>query len=347
MNSTYSMDHEEHPQTFESWLGTIVHENQNLKLLARQLEGFEEKQFQSWIEDGLAKVVLKGDHPLGAFQPGQLIVGALSRRSWREEILAAVALTSEATKNRAARGFVNAFQGIAPAVHANDVSANDGRNNECLVIDMLKIVRELRAPLYSREATPLDALRHLLTMQYPNSLAVFNECLVTWRAFAHQVRLPEVAEWANTFERHRNFSDEYALFIAYGLATADPANARSYLFEWAPVRRYRRSLANEGSSSEESRVKLKRLTETTCAMLASSKRNRQLSMDDFRHIQQSDATTVLVWQISADDYRPQIYAAENHGRSANLTLSNFCSRRLEQSMPLQMQASSHELGATI
>lgn len=347
MMTISSLDSEDLSNTFESWLSSIVQENQNLKVLAKQLEGFDETQFQSWLEDGLANVVLNGDNPLGAFRPGQLIVGALSRRSWREEILAAVALTPEATRNRAARGFVNAFQGIAPAEHVDDVSVNNGRNNECLVIELLKLVRELRAPLYSREATPMDALRHLLTVQYPSSKAVFNECLITWRAFAHQVRLPEVADWKNTFEKHRYFSDEYALFIAFGLATADPANARSYLFEWAPVRRFRRSLANEGSSSEESRAKLKRLTETASDLLASSKRNRQLSMDDLQHIQQSDATTALVWQMNSGDYMTQIYAAENYGRAANLSLADFRPRQFQHSMQLQMQGTSNKLMATI
>ena len=347
MSTIFSMDSQELVGTFNSWLDTIVGENQNLILLAKQLEHFDESRFQSWLEDGLTNIVLNGDNPLGAFSPGQLIIGALSHRSWREEILAAVAFTPESTKNRAIRGFVNAFQGIAPAKKADDVSVESGRNNECLTIELLKIVRELRNTLYLREATPLAALRHLLTVQYPSSKAVFNDCLITWRAFSHQVQQPEVENWKNTFEQHRCFLDEHALFIAFGLAIADPTNALAHLFEWAPVKRYRRSLANDGGYSLQQQVKLKRLTDTSISLLKTLKTTGDLSANEYQRIKVCDPTTALIWNLYPNIHVQQIYSAENHGREANLPLSNFRSRPTPPSIRSQVQDASHKMEATI
>ena len=150
---------------YRQWLDSVLTANPNMRLLAKQIEGFSDAEYGIWLEDGLNAIFFDGRDPLKAFKPGQLILGSNSHRHWRDEFLATLSLLPESARTRAVRGFVGVFDGIAPEGNHPADEAALGNVREQRLLELIRIVRGLRAPLCAREATPLPALWHLLTNQ--------------------------------------------------------------------------------------------------------------------------------------------------------------------------------------
>lgn len=233
---------------FEEWLRQSLARNPNLRPLAEELQSYSVGDFSGWIQDALTRMIIEGKQAAEVFSPGELIVG-VSPISWRDDFYALIALLEPSVRGMLVRGVVNSFNGIAAFQDDNNVSANDGRNWERLTVELMRLTRDLRAPLCEIEATPLDALKKLITVQFPKSRAVLEEGLLLWRAFAHQIARP--AEWEKVFEAHPRFREEYSPLVAFAHVVRFPEYAQFYLSNWSIYRQYRLNLL---SSRAEARA---------------------------------------------------------------------------------------------
>lgn len=251
---------------FGTWMTSHAIRNPNLEHLARDLQDFRDDDFANWFEIGLTKIVFEEDSPERAFSPGELVIGA-SSVDWRDEVLAVLAFLPASARANAVRGFVKCVRGISPQPQADDPNLNEGKNWEMYAIEVMRLVRELRAPLCEREATPLDMLQQLLTITFPNSQAILDEGLLLWRAFAHQ--MTGVEEWQRIFDLHVKFVDSYAPLVAFTLALCKPDNAFRFLAKWPRLRQYRSALATDGFGDNASKDQLEQLNEITARIVYS------------------------------------------------------------------------------
>lgn len=233
---------------FREWLQQSLVRNPNLQPLAEDLQSYTTEKFTGWVQDGLTQIVVEGKSEADAFSPGELIIG-VSPNGWRDDFYALVALLEPSVRGALVRGVVDIFKGIAEFQNDDDISANDGRNWERFAVELMRLTRDLRSPLCEIEATPLDTLKKLITVQFPKSRAVLEEGLLLWRAFAQQISKPN--EWELVFERHMHFRDEFTPLIAFAHVVRFPEYAQFYLSNWSTYRRYRHDLL---SSRNEERV---------------------------------------------------------------------------------------------
>ncbi len=245
---------------FSEWLTESVDRNPNLRPLASDIEGFSEEDFGAWIERALIRIVIEGREEAEAFSPGESIIGT-SQRGWRDDLFAVIALLEDSVKATAIRGIVRCFKGIAPRPSDNDIFENGGKNWEQYVVELMRLVRDLRSPLCDIEATPLRELDQLLRVKFPNSQAVLDEGLLLWRAFAHQIEADE--EWDVTFGRHPRFRDEYIPLVAFAHVVRFPAKVFFYLSEWGPYRHYRRRLLADSGVDQSAKRVMKQLYRAT------------------------------------------------------------------------------------
>lgn len=238
---------------FEEWRDRIEAGNPNLPLVCLELENYDSRQFSEWIERGFTRIYNEGKYPNLAFSPGEIVLGSNSSVAWQDELLVIISRLSDHASIAAVRGIVDVFQALPP--EANLAPDPERRlAQEKKVLELLRIVRSLRAPLCSvREASPLPLLRHLLAVQYPSNARIFREALLTWYAFAYQCDPSAAQQWREIFESSSLFRSEYVPLVAFGLACGTPKQINGATIYWKKFAKYMRFMANEASVSEDMR----------------------------------------------------------------------------------------------
>lgn len=236
-------------------------QEKNLQFVAEVLvEKFSRaEEYFVWLNTGVRAIVLNGTHPAKAFDFARGIIGT-DADSWQKDI---VYLAEHLGQRLPSFHFAIAecLRNIEPNPMSNDPSTNDGRNLESLVIALLSLARQLKV------SSALQRIEGLIHTKLPNSQAVYDAALLTWRIMANY---DSDTDWIEVFHRARHaelrYRNQYSSILAFGMCVARPGLTAKYLRNWSPLQHYLESL--EADLSNVSQTTSKKLIESIASVLA-------------------------------------------------------------------------------